>query len=267
MYCLAGYHSCRYNKLKNITLKLQKRYMKFIKKIIRLLLIFFKLDLTKNLKYDRLTAKVMKRVIQKNTNCIDIGCHKGEMLTQMLALAPDGTHFAFEPIPEMYQQLEENYGKQVSVFPYAVSDQKGTASFQFVKNLPAYSGLKRRKYAIANPDIEEINVELVTLDTIIPKNIKIGFIKIDVEGAEFSVLKGASELLKRDAPTVVFEFGLGASDFYDTSPDALYRFAQSLNMDIYTLDHFLKRKSALQETEFCEHYKTNHEYYFILARV
>jgi len=236
----------------------------FIKKIIRPIFIFLRLDLTRNLKYDRLTAKIMKKVINEDTNCIDVGCHKGEMLAQMIALAPNGKHFAFEPIPEMYKQLKKKYGERVSVFPYAVSDKNGNSSFQFVKNSAAYSGLKKRKYDIKNPDIEEINVGLVTLDEVIPENLKIGFIKVDVEGAEFSVLKGAEKLLKRCVPTVIFEFGLGASDFYGTTPESLFRFVQSVNMNIYTLDHFLKGKSKLTEADFCVYYKENREYYFIL---
>lgn len=78
-----------------------------------------------------------------------------------------------------------------------MSDTSGKSSFQLVKNAPAYSGIKKRHYDISNPDIEEITVKLKTLDEIIPENEIIDFIKIDVEGAEFCVLKGGKNLLKK----------------------------------------------------------------------
>ena len=83
-----------------------------------------------------------------------------------------------------------------------------------VKNAPAYSGLNKRRYDTSTPDIEEIKVKLGVLDEIIPKDVVIDFIKIDVEGGEFGVLKGAQHLLKKHKPVIVFECGMGASDYY-----------------------------------------------------
>jgi FkbM family methyltransferase len=237
-----------------------------IKEILRKLSITLHLDLTKNLKYDRLTNQIMKQVIRKDSNCIDIGCHKGEMLEKMIQLAPEGTHFAFEPIPELFQKLKNHFGDQVTVYPYALSDHSGFSTFQFVKNAPAYSGLKIRKYAIDEPNIEEIQVEIKQLDEIVQEKTPIHFIKIDVEGGEFAVLKGAKELLLRDAPIVVFECGLGASDFYNTDPKELYEFIQGVHLHIYTLQKFVNKESFLTQKEFLDMYSNNSEYYFILSK-
>ena len=237
-----------------------------IKELLREFLITFHLDLTKNLKYDRLTNQIMKQVIQNNSNCIDIGCHKGEMLQKILQLAPNGNHFAFEPIPMMFHRLKNQFLHHVEIFPYALSDESGFSTFQFVKNAPAYSGLKIRKYAIEHPEIEEIQVEMKQLDEVIPENKTIHFIKIDVEGAEFAVLKGAKNLIKRDAPVIVFECGLGASDFYNTDPNELYHFIESVNLKIYTLEQFVKKQSPLTNEQFNKMYATNSEYYFILNK-
>jgi hypothetical protein len=38
----------------------------------------------KNNLYDRQTLEVMKRVLQENSNCIDVGCHQGSVLNDML---------------------------------------------------------------------------------------------------------------------------------------------------------------------------------------
>ena len=107
---------------------------------IRSLLNFLQLDLTKNLKYDRLTKLIMKKVIKTNSNCIDIGCHKREILDIILQLSPNGKHFAFEPIPLLFNSLIEKYGDKAKVFSCALPDKNRFSSFHYVKNAPAYSG-------------------------------------------------------------------------------------------------------------------------------
>lgn len=235
-----------------------------IKELLRKLLVTCKIDLTKNLKYDRLTGEIMRRVITKDSNCIDIGAHKGEILEEILHLAPQGNHFAFEPIPHLVQQLQQKFGEKVCVHDCALADYEGNTTFNFVKNAPAYSGLRQRKYAVEVPEIEEIPVAVNTLDNLISSKTKIHFIKIDVEGGEFGVLKGADELLKRDKPYVVFECGLGASDFYGTSPKELYEFIQDIGLQLSTLDDFIKNRPAMELERFLNYYNSNSEYYFII---
>lgn len=43
--------------------------------------------------------------------------------------------------------------------------------------------------------------------------------KIDVEGSELQVLRGAARVIRRDQPVIVFEDGRGAADLCGTRPD------------------------------------------------
>ncbi len=237
------------------------------KNTVRSGLNFLHLDLTKNLKYDRLTKLVMKRVINSGSNCIDIGCHKGEILDIILKFSPDGKHFGFEPLPFLFDKLINNYKNNATILPFALANEGGFSTFQYVKNAPAYSGIKKRKYDIENPEIEEIKVELKKLDDVIPPNIKIDFIKIDVEGAELGVLKGGKELLKKYKPTIIFEFGLGASDFYGTSPADMFIFiTEEIGLKISLIESFLKNDDPLNLKDFDYYFNNNKEYYFIAHR-
>lgn len=234
-----------------------------LKDTLRLVLNFLHLDLTKNLEYDRLTKSIMKKVIQKDSNCIDIGCHKGEMLQSILKLAPEGKHFAFEPIPYLYEQLLVKFNGQATIYSCALSDKSGQTTFNLVKNAPAYSGINKRKYAVSEPEIEEIQVELKQLDEVIPNDIKIDFIKIDVEGGEFDVLKGAKNLLNRHHPVLVFECGIGASEFYGTKPSDLFQFLADLNYKTSTLRAYMQQGKPLTISEFENAFNKNTDYYFI----
>jgi FkbM family methyltransferase len=238
--------------------------MKRLKSILRKFLIFIHLDLTKNLKYDRLTLRIFKKYVKSHFNCIDIGSHKGEILDLMLKYANNGTHYAFEPIPSLFDELTTKYKEKATIFPYALADSSGKTTFQFVKNAPAYSGLQRRRYDIANPDILEIEVEKRTLDEIISHNNPIHFIKIDVEGGEFGVLKGGRNILEINKPMILFECGKGASDYYGIAPSDIFLYlTENIGLEIYTLSSFIKKKKALTQQEFINYFNTNREYYFI----
>ena len=45
--------------------------------------------------------RVMKQVLLADSNCIDVGANDGQMLGEMMRLAPDGSHYAFEPIKHL----------------------------------------------------------------------------------------------------------------------------------------------------------------------
>lgn len=233
------------------------------KNFIKNILVFFHLDVTQNMKYDRLTNKILKKELSKNSNCIDVGAHKGEILDLFIKYAPNGNHSAFEPIPSFFNALKSKYISQ-EVYPFALSEKSGQTTFQFVKNAPAYSGIKQRKYAVKNPEIEKINVEMKALDEVISSDKKIDLIKIDVEGGEFDVLKGAKKTILKNAPIIIFECGKGASEFYGTTPDTIYNFVtKELNLEISTLESFLSNKKSLSSNSFSDFYTNGSEYYFV----
>lgn len=235
-----------------------------IKNLIKKGLSTLHLDLTKNLKYDRLTKQIIAKVVKPDSICIDIGCHKGEILDLILKYAPNGGHFAFEPIPDLYNKLKIKYSNKCNIFSCALSDHTGETTFQFVTNAPAYSGILKRKYDIQDPEIEEIKVKLEKLDNIIPGDSKIDLIKIDVEGGEFHVLKGAQRIISKSKPIIIFECGIGASEYYGTKPEDVYDYLnKDISLNISLLNDWLKNKLPLSRQQFCDMFNNNTEYYFI----
>lgn len=218
----------------------------------------------KNLQYNRQTDKVMKVVLQPDSNCIDIGCHKGKILDRILSLSPGGHHWAFEPLPELFQYLQKKYEqKRVIVSPFALSDSEGEAGFKYIKNSPGYSGFRKRVYHIPFPEIEDITVAKTTLDKVIPAGIHIDLIKLDVEGAELEVLKGAGQTIKRNKPVIIFEHGKGAAPFYHTKPEDVFDLVTSYGMQIHTMKSWLDKKAALNRESFIKQFCKETNYYFI----
>ena len=213
--------------------------------------------------YDRLAVLIMKRVLGENSTCIDVGCHAGAILEQMLRYAPKGTFLAFEPLPTYFRDLKLKFGERVRVFPYALGDQCRTTSFKFVETNPAYSGFRERQYPTEHERVIDIAVEERTLDSVIQseKIDRIDFIKVDVEGAEILVFRGAKNAIQSSKPVIVFEHGLGAGVLYSRSED-MFRFFVECDMQVSSLIAFLKRRPPLNEASFCEQVSSG-EFYFV----
>lgn len=216
--------------------------------------------------YDQETFRVMDRCIDKQANCVDVGAHQGDILIEILRRAPDGRHLAVEPIPHFARLLEERFAgnANVMIIDAALSDELGTTTFNLVVSNPAYSGIKRRRFDRPDEVVEEIEVRLVRLDDLVDPSTKISFVKIDVEGAEVQVLRGAKQLLKRNKPVVVFEHGLGGADVYGTGPDDVWAvLVQDSALRISTMKRWLADDSPLSREEFRQAFRNGQDYYFM----
>jgi FkbM family methyltransferase len=218
----------------------------------------------RNANYDRQTVEVMFRVLRRNSNCLDVGAHEGELLRHMIAIAPQGRHYAFEPLPHISQVLRERF-PQVNVYQAAVGDCSGESNFQFVENDPGYSGLRRRDYDRPDPKITTIRVREVTLDEIIPPNQSIAFIKLDIEGGEFHAIKGGIETIRRGMPVIVFEASSRSTGLYGVKPGDIYYFlvTDALGYELSTMERWLKRKPPYTREEYENNWNQGLEYYFI----
>lgn len=237
-----------------------------MKQLLKQLLALLHISVTRNQKYDACTRKIINQTLKPGSNCIDIGCHKGEILDLMIEGAPQGLKFAFEPIPELYRALVSKYGsmKGVTLHDMALYDREGETTFQHVLNAPAYSGIRKRRYDERHIEIEQITVKTGLLDQVIPRDVKIDLIKIDVEGAEYHVMRGGRELIRRHRPVIVFEFGLGAADYYNAKPQEVYSLlCEECGLKISTLCAFLKKQPSLTRQAFVSHFESGREYYFI----
>ncbi len=234
--------------------------MQWLKNKIKLLPFQF----TKNQKYDAQTKKILQKICTANSNCVDVGCHKGEVFDLFIKYAPNGTHFGFEPIPNLFQQLIKKYANTPHhLFSIALSNTKSETTFNHVVTNPAYSGLKAREYNVAKETTETITVDTDLLDNVLKATKKIHVIKIDVEGGELLVLEGATQILKTHQPIVIFEHGLGASEYYNSTPEKIFTLLHECGMQLNTMQGWLRTKPAFTELEFCNQFYKRLNYYFI----
>lgn len=218
---------------------------------------------TQNTRYDQETIMTMRRVLKPTSCCIDVGAHRGSILQEMVRIAPRGNHYAFEPLPHLAKHLRRKFSR-VRVHEAAVSDYTGTASFVYVENAPAYSGLRRRIYDRSDPILKPITVEVVRLDDVIPIEEQVAFMKLDIEGGEFHALRGAAGVIGRSRPVIVFEASVKSTGQYRVLPEDVYRFfSEQLDYHLSTMQRWLGDDSPYNSIEFCGNWYNGPDFFFI----
>lgn len=135
---------------------------------------------------------------------VDVGANDGWFAKSMLHFQPKLKIISFEPLKNPISSLEKitHIYKNFSYLPKAVGDKKGkvkikeykTSGLSSIKNLS-----KNYKYSDLHFDTSQINeylVDIVTLNDILKNESKKIVLKIDTQGFELEVLKGARNLFK-----------------------------------------------------------------------
>lgn len=152
--------------------------------------------------------------IKKGETVFDIGAHKGGYLYFMLkAVGNEGKVFAFEPQTMLYNYLlmlkQLLKWNNVRLEQIALSDTTTTTTLYIPVNKVSKGsspGATIVKSANASAFGATENVSTNTLDAYcLLHNIKPDFLKIDVEGNELKLLKGAINVLKNYKPKIIVE--------------------------------------------------------------
>src|SRR5215467_5965319 len=152
---------------------------------------------------------LLKLMLRPDANCIDAGAHDGKFLADMVEAAPLGHHIAYEPLPDYASRLRGRF-PNVDVREAAVCDTNGTTTFNYVSNIPSMSSLRPGKSFLypRPPEVQQLTVRTERLDDHVPSGYVPSLIKVDVEGAQMLVFKGAEQTITAHRPIVIFEHGL-----------------------------------------------------------
>lgn len=194
-------------------------------------------------------------VLRPDSNTIDIGAHLGTQLGRFVDLAPLGHHMAFEPVPHKARWLRRKF-PSVEVHELALHETSSVQRFFVNETAPGYSGLRRHQRTHDN--VREITVTQHRLDDVIDHTRPVDLVKLDVEGAELFVLRGATRLLSRHQPTLLFEPTLSALAAWELTPSTLFGLLEQHGYRVYLPRVFVNGGSPLSSGEFA----ASHEYPF-----
>ncbi len=135
--------------------------------------------------------------------CFDIGANDGAYSKKILTENPNCHVISFEPNSDLIDSIREKGVKDV--YNVAVADRDGFIKINIDKSDDTQSSSFRK-----NDNTIEIEVPSITIDSFCEKNKidKISFIKIDTEGNELAVIRGARRIIGENiADFIQFEYG------------------------------------------------------------
>jgi FkbM family methyltransferase len=214
-------------------------------------------------RYDLETSQVLARVLSRDSACVDLGAHEGEILKLMVRFAPNGTHHAVEALPHMSENLTKRF-PNVVIHSCAVGEKTGEATFNYVMDHPAYSGLRQRSYPRNDCEIREIKVSVQRLDDLLPSDLVPRVIKADIEGGEYHAFCGARQVIQRSKPVIVFEFGKGGAGWYEITPEMMYSLLHDeFGLNVSTMQRWLRGEPPLKRAEFADSFQNDIDVYFM----
>ena len=150
-------------------------------------------------------------LLKPGDSAIDVGAHIGVFTMQMAAaVGPEGRVYAFEPLDSnaalLERSISENgFGDRIRFQRAAVGAAAGTATLTFpVETLNSGGAYLLKDGTAPLAGNRKREVPLVALDALDLRR-PLRFIKMDVEGAEPQVLRGAERILRDDRPVILSE--------------------------------------------------------------
>ena len=194
--------------------------------------------------YEQGTVSVLQDFLRSGDTFVDVGANIGWLsLVAANKVGNQGQVYAFEPVPSTFEILTSN--KELNQFSQITLNQFALGNKEEI--LTIYPEKENRGGAsILNHQSENgIQIEVRILDKLKLES-TINVIKIDVEGFELDVLKGAINTIKKDKPNLIIEHSIDRNNTAEQFE--IYNWLLELEIyKIYKLKNGKERKSILIE--------------------
>lgn len=176
------------------------------------------------------------KILKPQFNVIDAGANIGYLSLNFARICHQGTVYSFEPDSSNFLDLQNNVRlndlRNIQIFKKALGQNLGSAELykMFVNN----PGANRILPSSPANSVAHETVEIVTLDQLYSSGIfkKIDVLKIDVEGFELFVLKGALKLIAECKPILFVELSEGNLKKQNCSGLELIEYIEQLGYDV-----------------------------------
>ncbi len=185
--------------------------------------------------YERAITNVVERMI-KERGCktfLDVGANFGWYTTLFAKYTGnDGFVHSFEPVPSIFDNLSRNYELldspgNVHINNFALGESEGELTINLFEGLSTgHASLSDQ----GRDDAIPFKCRMTTLDSYLDQNNvgNIDLVKVDIEGAELSFLKGASKLFAQERPPIILmEMALQQTKNFGYLPDDLVQFLKA----------------------------------------
>lgn len=209
---------------------------------------------------------MLLRLIDNNMIFFDIGTNIGWVSLCVAKLKKRVKVYAFEPIPETFGVLKKNIKinniTNIKSFNFGFSDEEKETIFYFN---PEESVSASEANLSKGKRVRKIRGKLKKMDNFTnKKNLKVDFIKCDIEGAEIFVIKGGLETIQKNKPVIFLEMLRKWSNKFNYNPNEIIKILGDLGYGCYIsknnkLVRFYEMDEETLETNFFFLHKDKHK--------
>lgn len=188
--------------------------------------------------FEKDVLKYFRKVLKNGDIVLDIGANFGiYSLVASQRLKRSGKIYAFEPAHNAYSSLLDNIKlngiDNIIPIKVGVSSCSGNANFNVCDD-DAYNSLGNNPM---KPIIKSEKIDLLSVDDFIKNNkiAKVDIIKVDTEGAEYLVFKGAESTLRKYKPMLFFEYNPAVTKGFSNSTYELVELIRSHGYELYKI--------------------------------
>jgi len=152
-------------------------------------------------------VKFLIKNLKEDDVFYDIGANYGFYTCLAKEFISFGEIHSFEPLPQIFELLSKNVSNNKNIYlnQVALNDCDGQVEF-YDRSLNRHSG--GSSLINLHKSSNKLTVKCLKLDSYVKNHKPPTIMKIDVEGAEFLVLEGGKETLKKYQPIIIMEFGV-----------------------------------------------------------
>ncbi len=182
--------------------------------------------------------RFLNRFLAEDFTFVDVGANQGEYAVFAARRLSNGRVLAFEPTSFFYERLvhnaEQNGLVNVQCFQLGLSDSFGEALIYYNSNNSANHEGLASLFPVSGEGGTE-TIRMTTLDEIVRQHkvSRVDFIKVDVEGAEWAVLKGAEQVLRKFRPGLMVELNKETAGKAGYAVDDMIAWLESLGYHGY----------------------------------
>jgi len=196
-------------------------------------------------------VRIIQALARPNAVYFDVGANIGLMALPVLQREPQCRVVSFEPSPNVLPFLRQTITEckdrdRWTLIPKAVSSKSGNVTFSISNQAESlFDGIQPTQRVAT---VGQVEVDMTTLDDTWRELScpSISHMKIDVEGGELDVLRGARECIRNERPTILLEWNTENLSAYESSPSLLIDFAQEMNFQILAVPTLAEVHTAPQ---------------------
>jgi FkbM family methyltransferase len=213
--------------------------------------------------YERDETQFVLSIIKSKDSVLDVGGHIGWYSINIGKKFPEATVYCFEPMKETFDFLERNMKhnnvNNVLLYNFGLYNENRSIDFYYFRGGSALSS----PVDLLGTGAKKITVKVKTLDSFAEEvdiKTEITFIKIDVEGCEFAVLKGGESVIRGHKPIIMIELVELWAKKFNYSVNDVREFLEGIGYECFRFSG----KKLVKVTEIdTEDTNENYNFFFI----